>query len=170
MNGSPEYPTGQTQIGMWSCTRHSALNPHDPSQGFLHLSAMHAWWDGQSVLTRHSGWQLGGEPMYPCIQEQEGLSLIGRHSLKSPQGLGWHGFECLSSGGKATFSIHLLNGSPVVPEGQLHKGLWLITWQWAPIPQTPLQGSAHFNLWQALSGAHSLLTVHSGRQSGGAPV
>ncbi|KNC28034.1 hypothetical protein FF38_06818 [Lucilia cuprina] len=47
--------------------RHSELIPQVPSQGLRHFSAIHAKSEGQSVLTTHSGRQLGGAPMaYRC--------------------------------------------------------------------------------------------------------
>jgi hypothetical protein len=36
--------------------------------------------------------------------------------------------------------MHLLNGSPVKPGGQVHIGLWFMTWHKAPDPQFPLHG------------------------------
>ena len=48
-------------------------------------------------------------------------------------------------------------------------GLWATTSHRALMPQTPIQGSAHFRLMQARLGAHSLLMTHSGLQPGGGP-
>lgn len=42
-------------------------------------------------------------------------------------------------------------------------GVWAVTWQTAFDPQTPGQGSLHLLLRQALFGAQSVFTAHSGR-------
>lgn len=65
---------------------------------------------------------------------------------------------------------HLVNGSPVYCGGQLHIGLWLTTWQMAPMPHVPGQGSTHFWLMQAWFRGHSELTTHSGLHVGGLPI
>lgn len=65
-------------------------------------------------------------------------------------------------GGSGGDSLHRVKGSPINGDGQLHTGLWLITWQSAPKPQTPGHGSTHFWLEQALSRGQSALIVHSG--------
>jgi hypothetical protein len=62
-----------------------------------------------------------------------------------------------------------MNGSPVYFCGHVQMGLCLITWHLAPTPQVPLQGSMHFWLLHALFDVQSVLTTHSGRQSGGLP-
>lgn len=64
---------------------------------------------------------------------------------------------------------HLTNGSPVNLSGQLQTGLWFTTWQIAPIPQVPGQGSIHFWLLHAWMRGHSELCTHSGLQFGGVP-
>lgn len=66
--------------------------------------------------------------------------------------------------------VHLTNGSPVYLGGQLHIGLWLLTWHWALSPHVPGHGSMHFWLLQAWSLGQSELTVHSGLQDGGLPM
>lgn len=38
MNGSPEYPSGQVQAGVWFITVQRAFKPQDPGQGSLHFS------------------------------------------------------------------------------------------------------------------------------------
>lgn len=53
--------------------------------------------------------------------------------------------------------------------GQVHIGLCFTTLHFASTPHDPAQGSIHFWLLQALLGAQSELTTHSGRQSGGLP-
>lgn len=66
--------------------------------------------------------------------------------------------------------MHCENGSPVKPGGQVQIGLWFLTWQTDPMPQVFGHGSAHLLLMQALSGAHSDETTHSGRHCGGDPI
>lgn len=63
-----------------------------------------------------------------------------------------------------------MKGSPVYLAKQLQIGLWLTTWQVAPIPQVPGQGSIHFWLRQARFKGHSELWTHSGLQVGGLPM
>lgn len=65
---------------------------------------------------------------------------------------------------------HLMKGSPVSPDGQLHIGLWLMTWHWAPRPHVPGQGSVHFWFEHASLRLQSELTMHSGLQDGGLPM
>lgn len=96
VNGSPVKSLGQTHIGVWLTTRHSALFPHEPTQGFAHLLFIHAKWEGHSLLLMHSGLQFGGEPKNPPRQEHEGVSPITRHSAFVPQGDGAQGFACIT--------------------------------------------------------------------------
>lgn len=56
------------------------------------------------------------------------------------------------------------------PDGQLHIGLWLITWHLAPIPHVPGQGSLHFWLLQASFWLQSEFVKHSGLHNGGDPI
>lgn len=56
------------------------------------------------------------------------------------------------------------------PGGQLHNGLWLITWHLAPNPQAPGQGSLHFWLLHASFWLQSEFAVHSGLHRGGEPI
>jgi len=51
--------------------------------------------------------------------------------------------------------------------GHVQMGLWFLVVQMARMPQVCRQGSTHFLFTQALSGAHSALTTHSGLQLGG---
>jgi hypothetical protein len=76
---------------MWLKTLHWAFWPQEPGQGSLHFSLMQAWLLAHSELTTHSGLQLGGEPMYPDKQEQDGEPPISRHCENGPHGVGWHG-------------------------------------------------------------------------------
>lgn len=59
---------------------------------------------------------------------------------------------------------HCINALPSIPWGQLHIGRWFITSHTAFCAQTPMQGSTHFRLMQALFRGHSELRTHSGRQ------
>lgn len=70
-----------------------ALNPHEPGQGFTHFWLLQASERGQSVLTIHSGLQVGGAPRYPATQEQTGCPLISRQILFGPHGEGEQGFS-----------------------------------------------------------------------------
>lgn len=98
-----------------------------------------------SGLITHSGLQFGGLPMKLGKQEQDGEPLISLHSLFDPQGEGTHGFLYGSGNGcccgRAVINMvqsknpsyikiflrgtgkHLVNGSPVYPDLQLHIGL-----------------------------------------------
>lgn len=68
------------------------------------------------------------------------------------------------------FWVHLMNGFPVKPWGQLQIGLWLLHWQIAAIPQAPMQGFIHFWLEQIWLVLQSELLVHSGLHVGGFPM
>lgn len=61
--GSPVNIEGQLQIGLWLTTWHLADTPQDPGHGSLHLRFTQASFNGQSLLTIHSGRQAGGFPM-----------------------------------------------------------------------------------------------------------
>lgn len=63
----------------------------------------------------------------------------------------------------------IVNGSPVYPSIQVQTGTWLITWQLAPVPQDPGQGSRHLSLMHAKLLEHSWWMTHSGLQFGGLP-
>lgn len=91
VKGSPVYPSGQTQIGVWFITEQRALNPQEPGQGSLHFSLIHAWMLGHSELIVHSGRQFGGDPTYVARQEQDGDPLMSRHCALAPQGEGLQG-------------------------------------------------------------------------------
>lgn len=91
-NGSPEYWTGQLQIGLWFRTTHNALCPQVLSHGFWHFWFTQALLCSQSEFTKHSGLQLGGIPKYPGRQVQEACSLNSRQMLLGPQGEGSQGF------------------------------------------------------------------------------
>lgn len=93
MNGSPRYPVGQEQTGTCFITLHNAFNPHEPKQGSRHFILMQALSLLQSVLTTHSGLQLGGLPKKPGIQEHEGILPTSRHSALRPHGEGIQGWS-----------------------------------------------------------------------------
>lgn len=59
--------------------------------------------------------------------------------------------------------LHANNGLPVMPLGQKQIGLWLTTWQRAPMPHAFLHGSMHSELRQANTLGQSALSVHLGR-------
>jgi len=59
--------------------------------------------------------------------------------------------------------LHSTNGSPIVGGGQEQTGLWLIVWQIASYPHTPIHGSTHLLFTQALLRGQSGLITHSGR-------
>ena len=61
-------------------------------------------------------------------------------------------------------SLHATKGSPDVPVGQVHVGMWLITSQVAAWPHVPGQGSTHRWLLHALLRGQSEFIVHSGLQ------
>lgn len=160
---------GQTQLGVWLSTRHSAPDPHRPGQGSLQRWLMQAWLVGHSELVRHSGLQLGGLPVYSGRQVHEGLSPTTRHSEYGPQGDGEHGATLTTSRLGSTMRWQLTNGLPEKRSGQRQKGLWLTTWHLAFEPHVPGQGSVQRWLRQAWLRGHSELVVHSGRQKGGLP-
>lgn len=191
VNGSPLYPTEQMHIGIWLNTRHSALAPHKPGHGSLHLLRMHAKWLEHSELLAHSGRQLGGVPINSAKQEHEGVSLISLHSEFGPHGDGWQGFMGACWGGCSTtkqhclyisfleieqnfvyllIGWHRLNGSPVYLGRHTQFGWWLITEHFAFTPHVPGQGSLHVCTKQASFCAHSEFCVHSGRHDGGLPI
>lgn len=86
------------QIGVWLITLHCAPTPHDPGHGSLHFSLMQAKLLGHSEFTIHSGLQLGGLPINPFRQEQDGEPPISRHCEFGPHGEGAQGFTGLGSG------------------------------------------------------------------------
>lgn len=85
------YPLLQKQIGLWLMTLQLAFKPHELGHGSVHFWFTQARLAGHSVLTTHSGRQLGGEPTNVERQEQIAMPLFTRHSLLGPQGDGLHG-------------------------------------------------------------------------------
>ena len=95
MRGSPTYPGGQVQEGVWSLQLHTAPNP----QTLFELHGLKQCWliqalsPGQSELITHSGTQPDcGSPWNSGKQEQTGRPLTTWHWVFNPQGLGMHGF------------------------------------------------------------------------------
>ena len=79
-------------------TLHSALRPQMPGrQGLAHLWSMQAKFWLHSELTRHSGRQLGGSPIYSGRHEQIHWSFLSLWVLYGPHGLGSHGSETIGS-------------------------------------------------------------------------
>jgi hypothetical protein len=61
-NGSPSYPSKQTQFGMWFKTLQFALKPQLPGHGSTHFSRIQARLLEHSEFIWHSGLQFGGDP------------------------------------------------------------------------------------------------------------
>lgn len=59
--------------------------------GFIHFWLTHAFVEGHSELTTHSGLQDGGEPWNPSRHAQTAVLSVDRHKLFGPQGDGWQG-------------------------------------------------------------------------------
>ena len=89
-NGSPVKRNGQLHTGLWLTMLHLAPIPHVPGHGFVHLWLLQASFCGQSVLTMHSGLQVGGLPKNPLMHEQTAWPFTILHSLLGPQGVGLH--------------------------------------------------------------------------------
>lgn len=90
-NALPVKPGGQLHIGLWLTTWHLALIPHVPGQGSRHFWLLQALLKIQSELTMHSGWQVGGEPIYPVIQLHIACWFISWQILFGPHGEGLQG-------------------------------------------------------------------------------
>ena len=182
-------------MGLWLTTSHRAPTPQLPGQGSMHFWLLHAWFCRQSVLTTHSGLQVGGLPRYPLMHEQTAWPFIDRHSLFWPQGVGLHGFvsNWAVKGNKLVFQlyflskyfyscvdnskyvrgsgVHWLNAFPDIPLGQLHMGTCEITVHSAFGAQAPGQGFRHFLCKHAWSCEQSEFKTHSGRQAAyGSPL
>lgn len=75
---------------------------HVPGHGSKHLFPMHALFDGQSVLTVHSGLQSSyGFPKYSGKQVQDPAPFCSRQIAFAPQGDGMQGLEISSIGSAA---------------------------------------------------------------------
>lgn len=111
INGSPVYPWGQLQIGLWFLTWHLALIPQVPGHGSTHFWLLQASFWGHSLLVTHSGLQEGGAPIYPGTQEQTAWPFTWRHWEFGPQGEGWHGF--VSSSAKDRIDAYILTISDI---------------------------------------------------------
>lgn len=95
MNGSPVYPVGQEQTGIWFTMSHWAFWPQVPGQGSKHLFLKQALSLGHSGLSTHSGRQASyGLPEYSGIHSQA----PSRQSAFGPQGDGLHGSEATGGG------------------------------------------------------------------------
>lgn len=99
MNGSPVKPSGHVHIGVWLMTLHCAPAPHDPGQGSLHFSLMHAKLLAHSELITHSGRQFGGLPVNSGRHEHEGVPPISLHCELGPHGDGTQGLTGIGSAG-----------------------------------------------------------------------
>lgn len=76
-------------------TVQSALSPHTPGQGFLHLLLVHALSRGQSEFVTHSGLQLVyGSPKYSGKHVQAPTPFLSLHIALAPHGDGLHGLTC----------------------------------------------------------------------------
>lgn len=72
---------------------HSALIPHDPGHGSLHLLLEHALLRSQSEFETHSGRHpVYGSPKYSGKQEHEPTPFLSLHNALAPHGDGLHGF------------------------------------------------------------------------------
>lgn len=92
LNGSPVYEGQQVHNGTWETTWHSAFKPQTPGQTSTHLFRTQPLFEGQSVLTTHSGRQLSyGFPKYSGRQVQEPAPFCSLQTALAPQGDGIHG-------------------------------------------------------------------------------
>lgn len=104
LKGSPVYPSGQVQVGMWLKTLHSAMIPQEPGHGSTHFWFMQAKLLEHSEFIVHSGLQFGGVPKKFGKHEQDGTDPTSLHWLFGPHGDGTHGLTITGStctGGKA---------------------------------------------------------------------
>ena len=91
-------------MGLWLITLHSALKPHVPGQGSIHLFLEQASVLIQSELTVHSGLHPEyGSPKYSLLQVHWQLLPRTAASALAPQGLGLQG--SLGGGGAETGNI-----------------------------------------------------------------
>lgn len=92
-SGFPVYPERQVQVGEWLTVLHSALIPHAPGQGSLHLLLEQALLRSQSELDTHSGRQpVYGSPKYSGKQAHEPTPFLSLQRALAPQGEGLQGF------------------------------------------------------------------------------
>lgn len=91
--GSPMRGCGQLHIGLWFITLHTALNPHTPGQGLIHLFLIQALSLEQSVLIVHSGRQppAVGLPKKPGKHSQRAVWPAVLQIVFIPHGDGLHG-------------------------------------------------------------------------------
>lgn len=89
LNGSPESPDGQLQIGMWFVTVHKAEWPQTPGQGSRHLVFIQARFRAQSLLRTHSGRHpTYGSPWKSWRHSHTAILLRTRQFALLPQGDG----------------------------------------------------------------------------------
>lgn len=94
VNASPIVGKGQEQIGIWLDTVQMAPTPQVPGQGSWHLVRIQAWDFGQSVFTKHSGWQPSyGFPLKSGRHSQYAVLCLSRQYALVPHGEGLHGLE-----------------------------------------------------------------------------
>lgn len=89
MNGLPDIPEGQVQVGTWLITSHTAFWPQIlEAQGLTHLFREQALFREHSSLVTHSGRQaIYGSPWYSAKQ----VHTPSWHCAFCPHGEGWHG-------------------------------------------------------------------------------
>lgn len=92
VNGFPEKPLLQVQIGLWLKTLQLAFNPQTLLHGSMQLLFLQAFSNGHSELIVHSGRQPGGVPVYCDLQVHTACSFLTRHSLFGPHTLRLQGF------------------------------------------------------------------------------
>ena len=137
--------------------------------GSTHFLLLQALSSGQSWLKRHSGRQLGGEPIMPGRHEQSHLPPTFLRGFEyCPHGFGWQGSSSITGSIGRGFLLHAVNGSPILSSIQVQVGTWFITLQTALIPHVPGYGSMHLFLWHVLFDGQSEWTIskriHSNRQ------
>ena len=91
LNASPVKPSRQPQTGEWLTTLQFVFKAHDPGQGSTHFWLIQVRSDWQSVLTVHSGRQLGALPIIFGMQEHCACPDTTWHCEFTPQGGGLQG-------------------------------------------------------------------------------
>lgn len=127
-NGSPVYPLGHEQTGIWFTTSHTAKLPHVPMQGSTHLLRKHALFRVHSAFVVHSGRHPFGSYGFPWYSAMHRHSLP-KHSAFGPHGLVLQKSFCFGSSSTITLGWHFTNGSPSKPSLHVQIGTWFNTWQ-----------------------------------------
>lgn len=109
MNGFPVKRGLQLHMGLWLTTEHSAFIPHVPGHGSLHFWFEQASFNGQSGLTTHSGWHVGGIPIKPTTHEHTDWPLNSLHWLLGPHGDGLHGVWVLTAKSGVIFFFKIMS-------------------------------------------------------------